>query len=395
MVKERLRRGYTTGSCAAAAASAAARMLLGGGLVEQVLLETPGGITLRLDIEDVSRGEETASGRAAGEWVSCAVRKDGGDDPDVTTGMLIYAKVSLMEGAGVKIGGGPGVGRVTRKGLDQPVGAAAINRVPREMIKKEVEKVCGEFSWGGGVRVEIYAPEGERIAEKTFNPRLGIQGGISILGTSGIVIPMSEEALIASIRVEMRMLLAGGGDYLVVTPGNYGESFSRELGSLNLTYSMKCSNYVGETLDMARELGVKGILFIAHIGKFIKVSGGIMNTHSRNSDSRAELLAAQAIRAGADAATAAELLETATTEEGLELLEKRGLLKPAMEETVRRAAWYLEKRAGEELKTGLVLFSSVYGLLGVSSRARELAERINSQGNRMGTEEKRETGESI
>ena len=397
MAKERLRRGYTTGSCAAAAAGAAARMLLSGGRVEEVLLETPKGVILRLDIEDIRRGgglpeSKTGSkiaqgqgtagempGAISGEWVSCAVRKDGGDDPDVTTGMLICARVWRQASPGVTIDGGPGVGRVTRKGLDQPVGAAAINRVPREMIKREAEKACREFGYTGGLQVEIFAPRGEEIAAKTFNPRLGIEGGISILGTSGIVIPMSEEALIASIRVEMRMLLANGGEYLVISPGNYGETFSRQLQGLDLTYAMKCSNYVGETLDMARELGVKGILFIAHIGKFIKVSGGIMNTHSKNSDSRAELLAAQALRAGADAATALELLGTVTTEEGLAILEREGLLKPAMEETVSRAARYLQKRAGEEVQVGLILFSNVYGLLGQSSLAGELTEKINKQ----------------
>lgn len=387
MAKERLRQGYTTGSCAAAAASAAVRMLLTGERVEEILLETPKGITLRLNIQDIQHGSGNTENKnslklTTEEWVSCAVQKDGGDDPDVTTGMLIYARVRKQQNPGVSIDGGPGVGRVTRKGLDQPVGAAAINRVPREMIRKEVEKVCREVGYEAGIQVEIFAPEGEKIAAKTFNPRLGIEGGISILGTSGIVIPMSEEALIASIRVEMKMLLANGGEYLVISPGNYGETFSKQLEDLDLTYAMKCSNYVGETLDMARELGVKGILFIAHIGKFIKVSGGIMNTHSKNSDSRAELLTAQALRAGADAATAAELLDTITTEEGLAVLDHKNLLKPTMEETVRRAVWYLQKRAGQELKVGLILFSNVYGLLGESSLAGELKEKINEQKNR-------------
>ena len=164
---------------------------------------------------------------------------------------------------------------------------------------------------------KISVPEGEEIARKTFNPRLGIEGGISILGTSGIVMPMSEEALIASIRAEMSMLSAAGAEYLVITPGNYGETFSRQMHGLDLTCEMKCSNYVGETVDMAEELGVRGILFIAHIGKFIKVSGGIMNTHSRNADSRAELMAAAALRSGADRETAVRILASNTTEEAL------------------------------------------------------------------------------
>lgn len=370
MAEKRLRCGYTTGSCAAAASHAAVEMLLGGDDVEEVLLETPKGIRLRLAIEQICREPD---------FVSCAVRKDGGDDPDVTTGMLIFARAERKDSSGVEIDGGKGVGRVTKKGLEQPVGAAAINRVPREMITREVKSVCRGKNYNGGIRIEISAPEGEKIGQKTFNPRLGIQGGISILGTSGIVVPMSEEALIASIRVEMKMLLANGGRYLAVTPGNYGEAFFRERGEIDPAWSLKCSNYVGETLDMARELGVKGLLFIAHIGKFIKVSGGIMNTHSRNSDSRAELLAAQAARAGAGAETIRRILDTVTTEEGLDILEEAGLLKSAMEETVARAEFYLRKRAGDGLSVGLVLFSNAYGLLGESENAKELTEKIKEQ----------------
>ena len=190
------------------------------------------------------------------------------------------------------------MGRVTKPGLEQPVGAAAINRVPRQMIEKEVADVCEEQEYRGGLRVEIFVPGGEETARKTFNPRLGIEGGISILGTSGIVVPMSEAALIASIRLEMEMKKANGAEYLLITPGNYGADFIRQNMVLDVENSMKCSNYVGETLDMAVELGIKGILIVAHIGKFIKVAGGIMNTHSRCADSRAELTAAAAAKIG-------------------------------------------------------------------------------------------------
>ena len=237
------------------------------------------------------------------EKVTCAVRKDGGDDPDVTTGLLVYASVKRTEEPGVHIDGGQGVGRVTRKGLQQPVGAAAINRVPREMITENVTEMMQEADYTGGIDVVISVPGGEKTARKTFNPRLGIVGGISILGTSGIVVPMSEAALMDE-SVSMRMLKANRRRLYHNYPGNYGEVFSQEQKDIRLDYAMKCSNYVGETLDFARELGVKGILFIAHIGKFIKVSGGIMNTHSMHADSRAELMAAQAIRAGADLETA-------------------------------------------------------------------------------------------
>ena len=364
----KLRYGYTTGSCAAAAAQAAARMLLTGEKVEEVALETPKGILLHLLIEDI---------RMNTDEVICAVRKDGGDDPDVTHGILVYARVKKTFGKEVSIDGGIGVGRVTRQGLSQPPGAAAINDIPRKMIRENVEAVCKEYGFDGGMDVMIEIPAGVELAKKTFNPRLGIEGGISVLGTSGIVVPMSEAALVASIKLEMQMLVKAGAEYLVITPGNYGQVFSENQIQVDLTYSMKCSNYVGETLDMAREMGVKGILFIAHIGKFIKTAGGIMNTHSRNADSRAELMAANALRAGAGYETVMKILNSITTEESVDILIKDHMLKKTMQQIEEKVDYYLNKRSGENLQVGAILFSNVYGELGRTRLADELLDEIN------------------
>ncbi len=375
---KKLRCGYTTGSCAAAAAKAAAEMLLSGREVEETALETPKGILLHLLIENPER---IPGNGGQGEKVRCAVRKDGGDDPDATHGLLVFAEVSRREEPGIRIDGGEGVGRVTRPGLNQPVGNAAINSTPREMIRREVQEVCQKHGYAGGLEVIISIPGGLEIAAKTFNPRLGIQGGLSVLGTSGIVMPMSEEALIRSIEAEMRMLAAAGGKYLVITPGNYGETFAEKLPDLDLTYEMKCSNYVGETLDLAEELGIRGILFIAHIGKFIKVSGGIMNTHSRNADARAELMAAAAFRAGGDPSLVSGILETGTTEEALDLLAAAGqkLLEDTMKEVCGRVQFYLDQRTKGSVKTGAILFSSVRGKLGETGTVPELIRKINEQ----------------
>lgn len=363
-----LRYGYTTGSCAAAAAQAAARMLLTGEKVEEVALETPKGILLHLLIEDI---------RMNTDEVICAVRKDGGDDPDVTHGILVYARMKKTFGKEVSIDGGIGVGRVTRPGLTQPPGAAAINDTPRKMIRENVEAVCKEYGFDGGMDVMIEIPAGVELAKKTFNPRLGIEGGISVLGTSGIVVPMSEAALVASIKLEMQMLVKAGAEYLVITPGNYGQVFSENQIQVDLTYSMKCSNYVGETLDMARDMGVKGILFIAHIGKFIKTAGGIMNTHSRNADSRAELMAANALRAGAGYETVMKILNSITTEESVDILIKDHMLKKTMQQIEEKVDYYLNKRSGENLQVGAILFSNVYGELGRTRLADELLDEIN------------------
>ena len=367
---KKLRLGYTTGSCAAAAAKAAAWMLLTGQRKEQIQIRTPKGITLDLQVCDI---------RMEPERVSCATEKDSGDDPDVTKGMHITATVSRRREPGVLIDGGKGVGRVTKPGLDQPVGNAAINSVPRQMIRENVDEVCRAADYHGGLDVVISAPGGEEIARKTFNPRLGIEGGISILGTSGIVEPMSEEALVGSIQVEIRQKVASGARYLLVTPGNYGETFLREHMTLPFSESVKCSNFVGQTIDMAQQLGVKGILFVAHIGKFVKVAAGIMNTHSRWADGRGEILAANALRAGISRKAALEILEAATTEEALSVVVREGLLDAVMEQLTTRIHDHLNRRAGANCLLGAVLYSNQWGYLGQTESAEELILLLSRQ----------------
>ena len=367
---KKLRLGYTTGSCAAAAAKAAAWMLLTGQRKERIQLNTPKGITLDLQVCDI---------RMEPDRVSCAIEKDSGDDPDVTKGMHITAAVSRTEESGIRIDGGEGVGRVTKPGLDQPVGNAAINSVPRQMIRENLEQVIRTDDYHGGLEVLISAPGGEEIAQKTFNPRLGIVGGISILGTSGIVEPMSEEALVESIRVEMRQKVASGETYLLVTPGNYGEAFLREHMTLPFSESVKCSNFVGQTIDMALELGIKGILFVAHIGKFVKVAAGIMNTHSRWADGRGEILAANALRAGLSREAALEILEAATTEEALSVVIREGLLDDVMEQLTTRIHDHLNRRGGGQMLLGAVLYSNQWGYLGQTESAEELIRLLNRQ----------------
>lgn len=360
--------GYTTGSCAAGAAKAAAWMLLYQQEIRTVSLMTPKGIKLSLELHDIKRQDD---------MVSCAVRKDGGDDPDATNGILVYAEVRTCRESGIFIDGGEGVGRVTKPGLEQPVGSAAINRVPRRMISEGIQEICEAAGYTGGISVMISIPEGAAIAEKTFNPRLGIVGGISVLGTSGIVEPMSEAALIRSIQVEMNMLTAQGAEYLLITPGNYGQAFVREHMKLDLEKAMKCSNFVGETIDMAVADGIRGILFVAHIGKFIKVAGGIMNTHSRCADSRAELMAAFALRAGATLEQTRAILDTLTTEEAIALLEQYGLKEAVMPLIVERIIYYLDHRAYGKLELGLVLFSNEHGLLGMTDNVEKMIEKLN------------------
>ena len=371
--QKKLRFGYTTGSCAAGAARGAARLLLGEDEISEVELMTPKGILLHLEILDRKRSENAAS---------CAVRKDAGDDPDTTNGILVYAKVekflirSDMEDR-IVIDGGIGVGRVTKPGLSQKVGEAAINPVPRAMILQAVEEIADQYHYEGGLKVTISVPEGEKIARKTFNPRLGIVGGISILGTSGIVEPMSEKALIDSIRVEMTQHAAMGEQYMLVTPGNYGADYLREHMELPFEKNIKCSNYVGETIDMAVDMGVKGILFISHIGKFVKVAAGIMNTHSHSADARKEVLCSNAIRAGGDLACARSILQCNTTDEALRVLDENHILKETMKEITDRIQFYLDHRSYQQILLGAVIFSNEYGYLGQTANAAELIDKIS------------------
>ena len=360
-----MRHGFTTGSCAAAASKAAAYMLLTGHRKNQITIETPGGISYTAEIIDIHIGEHCAS---------CAVVKDGGDDPDVTTGMKIYSKVSLTEEADGKcavlhIDGGEGVGRVTRPGLDQSVGNAAINHVPRAMIAKEVSEVCALLDYRGGLDIVISVPGGEALAARTFNPRLGIVGGISILGTSGIVEPMSSQALLDTIRVELNQRRAEGYDSVAVTPGNYGRDYMKRRYGYDLDRSVKCSNFIGQTIDMAAELGFQRILLTGHIGKLIKVAGGIMNTHSREADARMELLAAFALRCQVSAECARRILDCLNTEEALALLQESGKLQEVMDYAMERICFYLDKRAGQRLEIACIMYSSEFGELARSREA--------------------------
>ncbi len=367
--------GYTTGSCAAAAAKAAAIVLFTRQVPKDVNLMTPKGILLQLEVLEAEQKEN---------YASCAIQKDAGDDPDVTNGILVYAKVWKKDdlkrkGVDVIISGGIGVGRITKPGLEQAVGEAAINRVPREMIAHAVTEICEENDYQGSICVEISIPKGIELAKKTFNPRLGIKGGISVLGTSGIVEPMSEAALIASIRLEMEMHKKNGVNYLLVAPGNYGTAYLTTHLPFTLEQAVKCSNYVGETIDIAVELGYKGILFVSHIGKFIKVAGGIMNTHSRNADARMEILSANALLAGADQDTLKRLLGAVTTDEGITILKEKNYLEKTMQLVMEKIDYYLNHRAYENLEIGAIVFSNEQGELGKAGNVTHLIEKLKIQ----------------
>ncbi|MBQ9647357.1 MAG: cobalamin biosynthesis protein CbiD [Oscillospiraceae bacterium] len=358
-----LRCGYTTGSCAALAACAAARLLLTGRAPETVRLVTPKGLAGEVPL---------AVCETDGDEARCAVRKDAGDDPDATDGCLVFAAARKTE-RGVVIDGGEGVGRVTRPGLDQPVGAAAINTVPRQMIAAAVEEVCAETGYDGGISVVVSVPGGAELAKKTFNPMLGIEGGISILGTSGVVEPMSERAVVDTIGTELRQRRAEGATRVILTPGNYGLDFLRKSGlhAGNIP-SVKYSNFLGDALDLAATQRFADALLVGHIGKLVKLAGGIMNTHSKYADCRAELFCAHAALCGADTATCRALMDAATTDACIAVLDAAKLRERVIGSLLAAMQRHLERRAGSMLRAGAVVFSNEYGLLGETETAKAI-----------------------
>lgn len=365
--QKKLRCGYTTGTCACAAAKAAAQMLLSGNDVLEVSVETPMGVHLQLPVENIVRGAES---------VSCAIKKDSGDDPDVTNGIYIYAEVSYFTGKNVIIDGGIGIGRITKRGLQRPIGEAAINPVPLKMITDVVSEIADRYSYEGALKVVISAPEGVEIARKTFNPQLGIVGGISILGTTGIVEPMSEQAIIDTIHTEINMHIADGERTLLIAPGNYGQDFLLNNLNIELKRSIKCSNYIGDTIDMVCDAGAESMLLVGHIGKLVKLGAGIMNTHSKVADGRMEVLSACAIQAGAGDDIARKILDCVTTDAALEMLKESDMLDGAMEQLMVRIEKALQHRSSERIRIGAIVFSNEYGVLGKTKLADELVKSI-------------------
>lgn len=365
-------------------------MLLNGNRIEEISIDTPAGVRYTTAVEEITESEAS---------VRCGVRKDAGDDPDITNGILVCAEVRYLRGEGrrpegpsnredaepsgterpgrIEITGGEGVGRVTRPGLDQPVGAYAINSVPRRMIGQEVRAVMEETGYEGSLQVVVSVPAGAELAKKTFNPRLGIEGGISVIGTSGIVEPMSTRAILETIRVELRQQKAMGATVAVVSPGNYGLAFMKEQYHYDLDRAVKCANYIGDTIDMAAEEGFKKLLLCGHIGKLIKISGGYMNTHSKVVDQRMELMAEAAGNCGADRDTIQKILQSLTTEEAYGHLLAAGIAEACAARIMERIAFHLHSYAAGRLGTECIVYSNQYGLLGLTPGAESfLAEAM-------------------
>ena len=306
------RKGYTTGSCATAAAKVAALMILRQQIIHQISIVTPSGVTLHLNVEEPL---------IHGNQATAAIRKDGGDDVDVTHGMLIYAQVKLRDDAHITITGGTGIGKVTQKGIGLPIGHSAINKTPLQTIDAAVREVLGPER---GADMVIFAPEGEERALRTYNSRLGIMGGISILGTTGIVTPMSEESWKRTLAIELEQKRENGLDKVIFVPGNHGERFVREQLQVDTNLVVTMSNFVGYMLQEAERLAFRHVVMVGHLGKLIKVAAGIFHTHSHIADGRMETLVTHLALAGAPNELLQQVYHCLTTEAAMELIAQAG-----------------------------------------------------------------------
>lgn len=366
----RMKRGYTTGMCAAAAAKAATLLLFGGGPLTSVAVTTPTGIALDLPVARQESGDG---------YALCGVLKDGGDDPDVTHGLVICAVARPSDRPGVVLRGGMGVGVVTKPGLSIPVGDAAINPVPRAVITREVEAVLPP---GRGVEVTIEVPEGERVALRTLNPKMGVVGGISILGTSGIVEPMSEEAFKNSLVPQLSVARAKGFDIAVLVPGRKGERAAVDRYGFPPDAVVQMGNFVGFMLNESRRAGMRGVVLMGHHGKLVKVAAGVFHTHSKVADARLETIAAQAALLGAGREAIAAVMAGGSAEETLGVLRAFGLVGvfPLLAERAsRRAREYLERCGDGEMAVGTALLSLEGELLGADETATALARELGGR----------------
>lgn len=363
---KKLRCGFTTGTCAAAASAGAARMLLSGKVIENITVITPSGNSVTVGLTDIKKEND---------YVSCAVQKDSGDDPDVTDKILVYSTVSYKK-SGITVDGGEGVGRVTKKGLKQQIGEAAINPVPRKMIEEQLKTAASDYSYDGGLKAVISVPMGIQIAKKTFNPRLGIEGGISILGTTGIVEPMSEQALIDTISVELDVRKAQNEEFIIVTPGNYGQDFLRDNLGIAVDKCVKCSNFIGDTIDMCIEKGFKSMLLVGHIGKLSKLGCTIYNIHSRYADGRMEAFALCAALCGAERQVLENILGCITTDAALEIIKKEGIFDETIKMLEKRIDRSLKLRAKGSIEIGMITFSEEYGILCKTEKADNMLEKL-------------------
>lgn len=364
-----LRKGFTTGSCACAAAAAAAELLLGGKTISSVEIYLPNGTNAAFDVMVKKKAESSAV---------CAVIKDAGDDPDITDGVEISAKVSFAP-EGIHFFAGSGVGTVTCSGLPIEKGEPAINPGPRKMIQENLKNISQKYGYTGGFAITVSAKGGEELAKHTFNPRLGIEGGISILGTTGIVEPMSEQALIDTIHLTIDRARIQNSQQIIVSPGNYGRDYCLHQLGFSLEDCIKCSNFIGETLDYLVYRDFSEILLVGHIGKLVKLAGGIMNTHSSIADARMEILASHCALAGGNQQAVKSIMESRTTDQALSILDQWNLTDTVCHSLLNKIVEHIRLRTHGKISIHVIVFTTEERLLIKTEKVEDFIKRYQKE----------------
>lgn len=357
-----LRSGLTTGTCASAVAKASAYMLVNNTVLDHISVTLPSGQEVLLELCNCIITENA---------VQCSTIKDAGDDPDITNGAEVIGKSSFTEGTEVIIKAGKGIGTVTKPGLAVEVGKPAINPIPLKMILQSLTEVVKDQM---GIEVEISIPAGEELARKTFNPRLGIVGGISVLGTTGIVKPMSEEALKDSLVIKLKQLAAFGHHQAIFTPGNYGQSFTKENLNIEEDKTVLTSNYIGYMFENAVRYGFKKVVLIGHLGKLVKVAGGIFHTHSKIADARNEIMASNYFLFSKDEQGFDRIMTSNTTEEVVGFINNSEFWNFLAQQIKTRSQLYIHN----EMEIEVVLLSQKAGLLAQTKNAKRIIEDVSN-----------------
>ncbi len=353
-----LKYGITTGATAAAAAKAAVIAALKEP-VDRVVIPTPIGLRFEVPVKSSRKlGKDTAE---------AIVVKDAGEDIDVTDKMEITATIKLTDDGKITIKSGVGVGKVTKLGLQVPIGEGAINPVPKSMITEAVKEVLPA---GRGVEITISAPEGAEIAKKTMNAKLGIAGGVSILGTTGVVKPLSLEACRRSLVPQIDVAIAKGYKRILFVPGNIGERIAKQQFNVPEDAIVQTGDFVGYMLDKAVEKGVKEIIVLGHSGKLVKLAANIFNTHHKVGDARNEVIASYAGAVGTNTKTINELLAANTSDEASEILRQANLLEPTYDRISTRVHQRVSDRVENKIKISVVIVAMDGKVLGMDENAR-------------------------
>ena len=347
--KGTLRTGYTTGTTATAATKGALYALINGKPIEQVAVSLPKGKTATLKI---AWTKNESNGK-----VTCAVVKDGGDDPDATHGAEICSTVSFSKNAtNIYIDGGKGVGRVTKPGLGLEIGKAAINPTPLKMLKQAVREVASDQLENQGIDVVISVPNGEEIAKKTDNPRLGILGGISILGTTGLVLPYSTASFAASIRQGLDVVTAMGADTVVLTTGGRSEDFAKEMFKLPDHCYIQMGDFAGYSIKQcANKMTIRQVIIAGFIGKLTKMAMGIKQTHVAGSHIDMEFMARLAADCDAPQNVIEEISSANTARHVSEIVKKNNIVS-YYDHVCKRVSEQMHEHARGQLQIEVVLF---------------------------------------